>query len=65
MALASAQDMEILRWANKTLKYVEHMRAIDAPVDDQVEQWVDEAIINIVQVASSPCLLYTSPSPRD
>lgn len=54
MALASAQDMEILRWANKTLKYVEHMRAIDAPVDDQVEQWVDEAIINIVQVASSP-----------
>ncbi|WFD36080.1 hypothetical protein MCUN1_002951 [Malassezia cuniculi] len=53
-ALASAQDMEILRWASKTLKYVEHMHAVDAPVDEQVEQWVDEAIIHIVQVASSP-----------
>ena len=53
-AFASAQDMDILRWAARTLKYVERMHTIDAPVDPQVEQWVDEAIIHIVQVASNP-----------
>ncbi|WFD02741.1 hypothetical protein MOBT1_001425 [Malassezia obtusa] len=53
-AMASGNDVEILRWAMQVVKYVERMQTSQTQVDEQVMQWVDEAIIQIVQAASHP-----------
>lgn len=53
-AKASGDSLELLRWAMQVVKYVERMQMSQTQIDQQVTQWVDEAILQIVQSASDP-----------
>lgn len=50
----SGQESDLLHWSMQVVKYVERMQASETQVDDQVTQWIDEAIVQIVQAASLP-----------
>lgn len=53
-AQRSGQESDLLHWSMQVVKYVERMQASDTQVDEQVTQWIDEAIVQIVQAASLP-----------
>ncbi|WFC93786.1 hypothetical protein MBRA1_000409 [Malassezia brasiliensis] len=50
----SGQESDLLHWSMQVVKYVERMQASETQVDEQVTQWIDEAIVQIVQAASLP-----------
>lgn len=50
----SGSEMDQLRWSVQVLKWVERQQASGAPLDDPVPRWIEEAIAQIVQIASHP-----------
>ncbi|WFC98401.1 hypothetical protein MYAM1_001128 [Malassezia yamatoensis] len=53
-AMRSGDDAEILRWSLQVVKFVERMQATQTQMDERIEQWIDEAILQIIQAASHP-----------
>ncbi|PKI84147.1 hypothetical protein MVES1_002257 [Malassezia vespertilionis] len=53
-AFASRSDVDILRWSTQVLKYVERLQASGTDMEEPASQWLDEAILQIVQFASHP-----------
>ncbi|WFD42485.1 hypothetical protein MPSI1_001130 [Malassezia psittaci] len=53
-AMRSGDDAEVLRWSMQVVKFVERMQATQTQIDERIEQWIDEAILQIIQAASHP-----------
>ncbi|WFD31398.1 hypothetical protein MSPP1_002433 [Malassezia sp. CBS 17886] len=51
---AAGSDVDMLHWSTQVLKYMERMHASNTAVPDEVMQWVEEAILQIIQCASHP-----------
>ncbi|SHO78473.1 Similar to S.cerevisiae protein SKT5 (Activator of Chs3p (chitin synthase III) during vegetative growth) [Malassezia sympodialis ATCC 42132] len=50
----SGSEVDQLRWSVQLLKWAERQQASGAPLEDPVPRWVEEAIAQIVQIASHP-----------
>ncbi|KOS16046.1 hcp-like protein [Malassezia pachydermatis] len=51
-AVTHGTDLDRLRWSVQVLKLVERMQTSQAPIEDPVPGWIEEAITQIVQSAS-------------
>ncbi|WFD27476.1 hypothetical protein MNAN1_002473 [Malassezia nana] len=50
----SGSEIDQLRWSVQVLKWAERQQASDTPLEDPVPRWIEEAITQIVQIASNP-----------
>lgn len=50
----SGSEIDQLRWAVQVLKWAERQQTSDTPLEDPVPRWIEEAITQIVQIASNP-----------